>query len=99
MKRVTGIGGIFFKSEDPHKLYQWYETHLGIPRSPDATGAAFQWREVHDPQNPDSQKPDAQQRDAEKDATQENEATRNGMTLWSIFPHDTKHFDPSRSGF
>ncbi len=25
MKRVTGIGGIFFKSEDPDKLYQWHE--------------------------------------------------------------------------
>jgi hypothetical protein len=46
MKRVTGIGGIFFKSEDPDKLYQWYETHLGIRRSPDGTGAAFEWREV-----------------------------------------------------
>jgi hypothetical protein len=33
MKRVTGIGGIFFKSEDPDKLYQWHETHLGIRRS------------------------------------------------------------------
>jgi len=32
MKRVTGIGGIFFKSEDPEKLYQWYENHLGIER-------------------------------------------------------------------
>jgi hypothetical protein len=26
MKRVTGIGGIFFKSENPDKLYQWYDT-------------------------------------------------------------------------
>ncbi len=33
MKRVTGIGGIFFKSEDPDKLYQWHQTHLGIRRS------------------------------------------------------------------
>ena len=32
MKRVTGIGGIFFKAEDPEKLYQWYEKHLGIKR-------------------------------------------------------------------
>jgi len=51
MKRVTGIGGIFFKSEDPDKLYQWYETHLGIRRSPDGTGAAFEWREINDTQN------------------------------------------------
>ena len=33
MRRVTGIGGIFFKSEDPDKLYQWHETQLGIPPS------------------------------------------------------------------
>jgi len=51
MKRVTGIGGIFFKSEDPDKLYQWYETHLGIRRFPDGTGAAFEWREINDTQN------------------------------------------------
>jgi hypothetical protein len=30
MKRVTGIGGIFFKSDDPKNLYAWYEKHLGI---------------------------------------------------------------------
>lgn len=32
MKRATGIGGIFFKSEDPAKLQAWYEKHLGLPR-------------------------------------------------------------------
>jgi catechol 2,3-dioxygenase-like lactoylglutathione lyase family enzyme len=32
MKRVTGIGGIFFKAKDPETLYQWYEKHLGIKR-------------------------------------------------------------------
>lgn len=32
MRRVTGIGGIFFKAKDPEKLYQWYEIHLGIKR-------------------------------------------------------------------
>ena len=31
MKRVTGIGGAFFKSKDPQKLAEWYEKHLGIP--------------------------------------------------------------------
>jgi hypothetical protein len=30
MKRVTGIGGIFFKRESPPQLYDWYEKHLGI---------------------------------------------------------------------
>ena len=30
MKRVTGIGGVFFKSKDPKALGDWYRTHLGI---------------------------------------------------------------------
>jgi len=32
MKRVTDIGGVLFKSDDPEKLYQWYEKHVGITR-------------------------------------------------------------------
>jgi len=46
MKRVTGIGGIFFKSENPQRLYEWYEKHLGIHRDPNAGSALFQWREL-----------------------------------------------------
>ena len=46
MKRVTGIGGIFFKSENAQQLYDWYEKHLGIQRDPNAGGAVFQWREL-----------------------------------------------------
>ncbi|MBF0679939.1 MAG: VOC family protein [Devosia sp.] len=30
MARVTGIGGIFFRSGDKDALVRWYETHLGI---------------------------------------------------------------------
>ncbi len=30
MKRVTGIGGIFYKSENPKKLMEWYDRHLGF---------------------------------------------------------------------
>ncbi len=30
MKRVTGIGGIFFKAKDPKALGAWYRTHLGM---------------------------------------------------------------------
>lgn len=30
MKRVVGIGGIFFKARDPEKLRAWYQTHMGI---------------------------------------------------------------------
>ncbi len=48
MKRVTGIGGIFFKSQDPKKLKGWYQEHLGI--TPDAEGYIhFEWREKDDP--------------------------------------------------
>jgi hypothetical protein len=46
MKRVTGIGGIFFKSDDPKNLYAWYEKHLGIEASVDGTGANFGWRDA-----------------------------------------------------
>jgi catechol 2,3-dioxygenase-like lactoylglutathione lyase family enzyme len=31
--KVVGIGGVFFKSRDPEKLYRWYETHLGFKRA------------------------------------------------------------------
>lgn len=34
MKRVTGIGGIFFKCKDPEKVKEWYKTHLGLDTTP-----------------------------------------------------------------
>ncbi|NSL87436.1 VOC family protein [Chitinophaga sp. Mgbs1] len=43
MKRVTGIGGIFFKCKDPGKLRDWYKTHLGFDTSP--YGAKFEWQQ------------------------------------------------------
>jgi hypothetical protein len=30
MQRVNGIGGIFFKANDPEKLGAWYKKHLGL---------------------------------------------------------------------
>ena len=30
MAKVLGVGGVFFKSPDPAKLYQWYERWLGF---------------------------------------------------------------------
>jgi predicted enzyme related to lactoylglutathione lyase len=42
MKRVTGIGGIFFKANDPQKLLDWYAKHLGITARPDGS-VAFSW--------------------------------------------------------
>ncbi|HEV7319932.1 MAG TPA: VOC family protein [Ensifer sp.] len=34
MQKVTGIGGIFFRSSDPEGLAAWYEAHLGVKRVP-----------------------------------------------------------------
>ncbi len=42
MKRVTGIGGVFFHAKDPAALGAWYKTHLGIDVQPWG-GAAFDW--------------------------------------------------------
>lgn len=42
MKRVTGIGGIFFKARDPDALRAWYKDHLGIDVQ-EWGGAAFTW--------------------------------------------------------
>lgn len=47
MKRVTGIGGIFFKCQDPEKTKEWYKTHLGFNISP--YGVKFEWRQQEDP--------------------------------------------------
>lgn len=42
MKRVTGIGGIFFKAKDAPSLQAWYKRHLGIDVQPWG-GASFTW--------------------------------------------------------
>lgn len=47
MKRVTGLGGIFFKSEDPQNMKDWYGKHLGL--NIDDYGATFEWRAADDP--------------------------------------------------
>ena len=41
MKRVTGLGGIFFKCKDRDKTIAWYAKHLGIKMEP--WGAQFFW--------------------------------------------------------
>jgi predicted enzyme related to lactoylglutathione lyase len=43
MKRVTGIGGVFFKSKDPKATTEWYQKHLGLDTNP--YGATFEWYE------------------------------------------------------
>ena len=47
MKRVTGIGGIFFKAEDPANLRDWYRDRLGF--NTDQYGGLFKWREDESP--------------------------------------------------
>jgi hypothetical protein len=46
MKKVTGIGGIFFKAKDPKAINEWYKTHLGFDTTP--YGTSFEWRELDD---------------------------------------------------
>jgi predicted enzyme related to lactoylglutathione lyase len=46
MKKVTGIGGIFFKSKDPNALNEWYKTHLGFDTS--QYGTSFEWLNADD---------------------------------------------------
>jgi len=46
-KKVTGIGGIFFKSSDPAAIRSWYATHLGL--SADQYGSTFEWRHEDEP--------------------------------------------------
>ncbi len=46
MKRVTGIGGIFFTASDAPALQAWYKHHLGIDVQ-DWGGAAFKWSDAN----------------------------------------------------
>jgi len=73
MKRVIGLGGIFFKAKDPQSMYQWYGKHLGIIGKPEE-GGMFHWRRADDP-------------------------SQESCTVWSIFPQNTKYFDPSPAPF
>lgn len=46
MKKVTGIGGVFFKCKDPKKMTEWYAKNLGLTTNP--YGATFEWYEGFD---------------------------------------------------
>jgi predicted enzyme related to lactoylglutathione lyase len=45
MRRVTGIGGVFFHAQDPVALQAWYKRHLGIDVQ-EWGGAAFTWTDA-----------------------------------------------------
>jgi predicted enzyme related to lactoylglutathione lyase len=46
LKKVTGIGGIFFKCKDPKKVREWYAANLGINTNP--YGSVFEWYQGSD---------------------------------------------------
>lgn len=46
VRKVTGIGGVFFKCKDPKKIREWYETNLGL--NTNKYGAVFEWRQGAD---------------------------------------------------
>ncbi len=41
--RVTGIGGLFFKTDDPKATKDWYKNHLGF--NTDDWGCTFWWKD------------------------------------------------------
>ena len=46
--KVVGIGGIFFKTKDPNKTKDWYQSHLGL--TTDQYGSLFEFRNTHNPE-------------------------------------------------
>lgn len=46
-KKVTGIGGIFFKCDDAAAMRTWYSKHLGF--SDNQYGTIFEWRDAEKP--------------------------------------------------
>jgi len=47
MKKVTGIGGIFFKCKDPDKMKEWYGKNLGLVTN--EYGSLFEFRQTDEP--------------------------------------------------
>lgn len=46
MKKVIGIGGVFFKSKNPEILRDWYKKHLGFDTND--YGATFEWQTMQE---------------------------------------------------
>jgi len=47
MKKVTGLGGIFFKCNDAEKMKDWYAKNLGLVN--EGWGTNFDWLQADDP--------------------------------------------------
>ena len=45
-KKVTGIGGIFFKCKDPNSVREWYQKNLGLHTN--QYGSVFEWYQGSD---------------------------------------------------
>ena len=48
MKKVTGIGGVFFKCKDPEKIKEWYQKNLGLKTN--EYGSLFEFRSTDQPE-------------------------------------------------
>jgi len=46
MERVTGIGGLFFRAQDPELLSAWYADHLGVVRVPESYETPPWWQQA-----------------------------------------------------
>ncbi|TRX59584.1 VOC family protein [Fulvivirga sp. M361] len=46
-RKVTGIGGVFFKSDDPEKSREWYKKNLGLVTN--EYGSLFEFRLSNEP--------------------------------------------------
>lgn len=47
MKKVTGVGGVFFKCKNPEEVREWYKKHLGF--NTDQYGTSFESRDADNP--------------------------------------------------
>lgn len=47
MKKVTGLGGVFFKCDNPKAMNDWYAKNLGLTTS--EYGTTFDWKQTDDP--------------------------------------------------
>jgi predicted enzyme related to lactoylglutathione lyase len=49
MGHVTGLGGVFFKTNDPERLRVWYREQLGLEWNEHGV-VAFRWRDEEHPE-------------------------------------------------
>ena len=46
MEKVSGIGGVFFRSSSPGELADWYEINLGVKKTPESYDEKSWWQET-----------------------------------------------------